>query len=236
MGKEPNLKKILKGQSKDFFTDSDQLELCELISSNKRPIELTSEQKAVLNKPGKKGVTLLWWAYLEGNLTAFKQLVESGADPDLKLEGELKFEIPISRTKGRSVLMHAARNETYRRGFVEVGIQFTKKPNQLLENQQTFAHWSVSHMMSQRQLTQLERIINADVDLNKTDSDGRTACHIAVRHNPKSLLLLLKAGADPDIPLEDGTPLVDVVRMKSVSSNPLSADYKSVLDWLNDRH
>lgn len=79
-----------KWKASDFFEDSRQRELCEAISDGDTNLLMRLlDSDASLNEPGKYGVTVLYWAYLEDDFGAFKSLLERGADPDRRLEANI---------------------------------------------------------------------------------------------------------------------------------------------------
>lgn len=237
----PNDTKIWKLNATDFFDGDFELKFCEAIEQrNSTAIQQLLESGGDWNRVGKHGMTLLYWAYLHGNLPAFQALLERGASPDVPLEiavprkaGLTHLLSPPRSTKGQSVVAHANYSQLIRPGFFESCITYTKEPNQRLYGNQTFAHYCVAHMMSRDQLSLLMKIISTGIDLDAKSDAGETACHIAAKHNPASLLILVVAGADPTIPFPDGRKLVDVVREKcNPATNPLSYHYRAVLDWL----
>ncbi len=236
--KPANDEPLWQGQAEEFFDDSLALRLCQAIADRDQVQvkEILDAGNLDIHRRGKVDMTFVYWAYLQGNLPAFQLLLKQGASPDVPLAGELVLPPGVTRTKGFTVLMHACMNFIERPGFFTSGIGYTKQPNQVDNQGKTFLHWSVSHFMNGKDLRFLTEVIGVGVDLDARTRQGETACHIAVAYNPLGLLLLLKAGADPDIPLPDGRQLLDVVRHKEeVTDYPVRLAYGAVLKWLESR-
>lgn len=232
---DPNSEPIWRGKPSEFYTKDWQLAVCNAIS-NKRNDELlaTIESNGFdINSVGEHGMTFVYWAYLQGNLEAYKTLLKHGASPDVAVKSDLDMLPMLNRTREQSVLVHAYQSQLRRPGFFEAGIGYTKEPNQRFIGGGTFAHYCAAHGMSTTQMALLMKIIATGVDLNAKNDRGETACHVAIDHNPDGLLILILAGADPSIPFPDGRQLVDEVRKRcNPTVNPLSVHYEVVDSWL----
>jgi hypothetical protein len=88
-------------RSDDFFSDPKYLEICKAISyrDDAKLTELIKDN-VDLNVQGVNGFTLLYWAFVEHNLSAFKILLERGANPDLALSQTIE---------GEALLLHHQR-------------------------------------------------------------------------------------------------------------------------------
>lgn len=214
-GRRGNDLPLLSNPAKDFFDAGAKLQAAEAIAKrdNHKLGELIS-QIPDINRPGRDGVTLLYWAYLQGNLDAFKYLLERGGSPDVAPSAELPIEpgLLASRTNGIPLLAHACQERIMRPGFFEAGFGYTKQPNQRSDTGNTFLHGWVSEPASAEQRRLLDEIVAAGVDLNARNALGYTALQRAVPYNPQAMLVLLDAGANPHLPLPDGKKLIDLVR------------------------
>ena len=232
---EPNWQRIWEGLASDFYTQAWQLAVCQAIADQDQDklVELLKSKEHDINAIGKDGMTFVCWAYLQGNLEAYKYLLLNAASPDVAITTELNMLSTLTRTKDQSVLLHAYPNRLKRPEFFEAGIGYTKEPNQRFSNGDTLAHFCAKNAMSKSDLSLLMKIIATGVDLNAKNERGETACHVAINHNPDGLLILILAGADPKIPFPDGRELVDEVRKRcNPTVNPLSVHYEVVDYWL----
>ncbi len=78
-------------RSDDFFSNPRYLEICDAISrrDDARLTELIANN-IDLNVQGVNGFTLLYWAFVEHNLSAFNILLKQGANPHLALSNTLQ--------------------------------------------------------------------------------------------------------------------------------------------------
>ena len=234
-GRRGNDVPLLNNPAHDFFDAGAKLQAAEAIAmrDNQKLGELISKIPDI-NRPGRDGVTLLYWAYLQGNLEAFKYLLEHGGSPDVAPSAELPIEpgLLVSRTNGIPLLAHACQERIMRPGFFKAGFAYTKQPNQRSDAGSTLLHGWVSEPASTEQRRLLNAIIASGVDLNARNGLGYTALQRAVPYNPQAMLVLLDAGANPNLPLPDGRKLIDLVR-EYQSLNDKGGIYQKVIERLD---
>ncbi len=187
-----------------------------------------------IDAPGRAGVTLLYWAYLQGNLEAFKFLLSQGASPDVAPTEELPIDprLDAGRTLEIRLLAHAGGHTSERPGFFEAALKSTKLPNQLDEFGATILHNWARLPPFPNHLDVLKKIIDLGVDINAKDEIGFTALQRAVPINPKAMLILLDAGANPTPPLPDGRSLIEFVRQCADLQRD-HTDYSEVIQRLD---
>ncbi|MEQ8790805.1 MAG: hypothetical protein RIC55_31195 [Pirellulaceae bacterium] len=198
----------------DFFDSEAALRACKLISERKH-----EELKQLLgsdfdvNQSGKKGMTLLYWAFGEDNQEAFQLLLDSGADPDKKLTE------PITTRNswlfaGDSILFTAMRKSKW--DFFFAALEHTSNIDQrdvegktlLLACMGTDAIYGTSGET-------LQRIIDAGVPLDAMNKYGDTATMNALfRDRPLHCLRMLEAGADPEIHNARGRTIYDLLSIR----------------------
>jgi len=237
---KPNDRRIWSGKASDYFDDRMLLAVCEAISKdNLVKLRGLLDANLEINKAGQSGMTVLYFAYLEGKLPAFELLLKQDANPDVEITSELPLKVGEmglwERTRGFSVLMHSLMSESVRPGFFDAAIVFTKKPNQRDVDGNTFLHQTVHFCALPADLPRLKAVLATGIDLNIKNKKGETAAHLAVQYSPVLLLELLKAGADPRIALPSGTSFIQLIHDKSTDpENPLNEYYDRVVAWLDE--
>ena len=236
------LKRIWTGKPSQYFDDKQFIAICDAIATdNLDDVDRLMGSIGNINQEGKNGLTILIFAFLEGKILAFEKLLTRGASPDTAFAQELPLIPGIIgldlRASNSSLLMFALSSEAIRPGFFDAAIKFTKKPNSLDRDGNTILHRISRHPYSESDLPRLKSVLAAGVDLNLKNSAGETAAQIAVQYNPKLLLAVLKAGADPRIPMPDGTSLIGLIHEKSTDpENPLNEHYDRVVIWLDEHN
>ncbi|WP_150122623.1 ankyrin repeat domain-containing protein [Rhodopirellula islandica] len=95
--------------AKDFFDDPEVIKLCEAIEKNdtaemQRLIDIGTD----VNAKGRDNATPLLWAYFDNEPERFEMLLVAGADPNVKLTGDLG--IPSAFEQGESVTWLSAKS------------------------------------------------------------------------------------------------------------------------------
>jgi len=228
---------IWTAKAKDYFDDESLLAVCEAISKdNAEELERILATEIDVNREGKSGMTVLYFAFLEGKTQAFERLLKHGASPDAPVTREL----PIApgtigyRSKNTTVLMFSLLSERLRPGFFDAALPFTKKPNQVDGRGNSMLHIMSMYLYSNQDAGRLKSVLATGIDVNLKDAAGETALHVASRYNPVLLLELLKAGADPNIPMPNGESLIKAIHEKSTDpDNPVNEYYDRAVMWLN---
>lgn len=217
----------------DFF-DAEPILLAANAITRKEQQQLQQavEQIEDINTPGRSGVTLAYWAYLQGNLEAFKFLLSRGASPDVAPTKELGIRpgLDAGRTVGIGLLAHAADHTLQRPGFFEAGFEYTKHPNQLNAEGGTLLHSWAPQRPSPQQLELLKKIIDAGVDLDAKCVD-MTAFQMSAYTNPQAMIVLMDAGARVDSTLPDGSPLIGLLYQAAILRRKPD-DYSEILKRL----
>ena len=226
--------RLIDRSASELFEKESNIRLCDAISRDDRDaIRQLLASKIELNDAEENGMTVLLWALMEGNLNAFETLLENGADPHSVLKIDLHTppfaKVQFDYFSGYSVLLSIIQHPYYRRHFFSVAMKYIQEPDQrgpdgttLLHNQ--VAINSVSNL-SQPELLLLQRM---GVNIDATNQAGMTACRLASQYSsPRETqgvwnnLVLIKMGANTEIPSKDGTKLIDdVVSANARKSGP----------------
>jgi hypothetical protein len=203
----------------DFFDSEAALRACELISERKHD-QLKKHLKEQLldpefdvNQSGKSGMTLLYWAFGEGNKEAFELLLDSGADPDQKLTKPITIKNGWLFA-GDSILFSAMRKTKW--DFFFAALEHSSNVNQRDVEGNSLLHvcmrgdviYSVSDEM-------LQRLLDCGVPLDAPDKYGDTAAVYALfEDRPLHCLRILEAGADPEIQNAQGRTIADLLSIR----------------------
>lgn len=235
-----------KWAPEDFFDTEEAINACNVISSGDPELLAELLRSGIdVNLTGKKGVTLLHWAFFDDKLDAFTQLLEAGTDPDKKLTGLIKRKRHYPIRFGDSILFSAMRIGKWDHFFS--ALKHTNDINQRDVMDKTLINASTGIVeISYLREDHLQRMIDAGVDLNSQDQHGGTAAMNTLNNRrPKLCLVLLKAGADTSIKNNRGNtistrlPIVRSVVKRSVSDIPGSderylTDYDQLAQWLDE--
>lgn len=164
----------------NVFKNKKTADLASQIAKQKCP-DLSSATPTILDFQGDKGITLLMWALLHGNLEAMTDLINAGTDPTLGDED------------GYTVLHLAAKIDNPD-GLLTL---LEHKVSADLENTQTGASPLFDAIVSDRK-DQFRSLLAHKANLKAQDDLGDTPLHIAAATGvPGYVPLLLQAGADP---------------------------------------
>ena len=162
------------------FKNKETADLAAQIAKQKRP-DISASEPGIIDNQGDKGITLLMWALLHGNLEAMTDLIKSGADPSLGDED------------GYTVLHLAAKIENPD-GLLTL-LENDVSAN--LKNTQTCASPLFDAIISDRK-DHFRYLLAHKANLKAQDDLGDTPLHIAAATGvPGYVPLLLQAGADP---------------------------------------
>lgn len=227
-----------KWRPSDFFTSANELRICEAVSAGDIE-ELTSLVKsgAELNTPGKYGVTVLFWAFFEEDMLAFKVLLEHGADPDLRLNDEFdEAQLKADLAPGDSVLFTSLRY--FKPRFCLAALEHSRDANQSDRHGQNLLYVFLQPGSGGQE--NLKALLDAGIDLNAQGKYGSTPCHRALRlANPGLCIQLLQAGADPSIQNDEGHDLADSLErlLANLANVGKSSDYLNpIVTWLSENY
>lgn len=194
-----------------YFSDKKIQQLCLAISANKLDEVKTLLQNGVdVNAQGDGGITPLFWSYSQEKPEAFRLLLESGADPNLRQRDE----IPLHGTRsmiGDSMLFTSMRRSDY----LLDAIPYSNDVNQRSLNGDTLLIayirrdvWTSYIRAPNFEL--LKVLIESGVHLDAKNDLGQTACMEAIR-NPELCLWLIDKGANPLLRNHKGKDLLELL-------------------------
>lgn len=190
-----------------------------------RPVDLKElKQKGLdINKVGKDGLTLLFCSYLNRSNDWFESLLENGADPALKLTGDLErslnshirnsMGLVFCPERGESVLMAIAINPSMRSIYFRSGMRYWKNWNDRDDLQRNVLHRILYHRVPKSQEGIVTQLVDAGVELNAQSIGGSTPCHLAVYRNASYIPALIARGADPAIRDLQGRTVFDLLHL-----------------------
>jgi hypothetical protein len=234
----------LKWKPEDFFDLDEQIELCRAMS---RESEVDFEallKESVhsgldLNLQGKCGLTLLYWAFAEKNMPAYRLLLRSGANPDLKLTERPPPERIDTFWVGDSVLFTSLR--VVLPAYCVEGMPYSKCLPNCVDRQgcTLLATYLYYGFAGSEQV--LQAMIDAGIDLNEPGCNMSAPLHLAfsLGHTPLLALRLLEAGSDPSAEDEYGEDIVDLVERRLFSERRRGIHdprLEPLIEWLNENY
>ncbi|WP_197356467.1 ankyrin repeat domain-containing protein [Aureliella helgolandensis] len=222
--------------STTFASNTSYRAHCDTIASKDGAASVRSEIAPTLdiNYQSPAGMTLLLWSYLADNQTAFQELLELGASPDVKLSEPLskwmKLGASFAPEKQETVLMTTEWNPDFKENFFEMALGYTEAPNAADLHGRNILHRFLYYPRPE-QTHLLQKIIKTGIDLDAKTLAGMTACHLAARHNPRFIPVLVDAGADPHIRNRLGE---STLQLLSQVDHP-TEEHQRVLEWLVER-
>ncbi|EAQ81306.1 ankyrin repeat domain-containing protein [Blastopirellula marina] len=220
---------------RDFFQSEEPLDIAKAISSGDLGrLQLLLDQNPDLDAPGRYGFTLLYWAFVEGNMDAFKMLLEQGADPDQQLAEYCPAKGWSVFSERNSVLISSV--YAMRHDFWMAALPYSKNPNQPGTNGQNLIHYYFETLQSRGSEKHVQAMIDNGVEFDQRGAYGYTPCHWAVHKSPNICLLLLQAGADPSIRDDQEQDIVDAIesQLKRLrNSSTAAAEFDPAIKWLH---
>ncbi len=179
--------------TKKIFKNDSLQQVCQAIANvDSKALEKLLESNLDLNEVGEDGLTVLYFAYMEGNFPSFVKLLEKGAKPDFPLTRTLDVLIGhVIPQKGETVLLTAC-NPYERFRFLGPALKYTDDPNQRNDNGMTALHIFLSNYPFNGSEERLRAILDAGVDPLAKDNFGRTAIDYATSNAPEFLPILAK--------------------------------------------
>lgn len=225
-------------RSDDFFSAPKYLEICEAISyRNDAKLTELIKENVDLNVQGVNGFTLLYWAFVEQNLSAFNILLKHGANPDLALSQTIegKHYSFIINDNILFTSLHCMRPQ-----FCMAALPYSKDVNRRRGGKDNLLHAYFWHHGSS--LKMLEALIEAGVDVNAVGSFGYTPCHYAASRKPEFCIPLIEAGSDPKIRNDEGQTVVEMLERERarlaavIKPEAITiAEHDKVIVWLKER-
>lgn len=223
---------------RDFFQTEENLRIAKAISSfDPGQLEESLADNPDLNSPGRYGFTLLFWAFAEDNLDAFRVLLEHGADPDLQIVEYCPARYHIVFGEGSTVLISSVWSQ--RHEYCLAALPYSKNPNLPGPNGQNVLLYYLSTLLGLGNPQHLQVMIDCGVDVNMQDALGYTPLLWAVRKSPNLCLPLLKAGADPSLRDNEGKDVVDVIEAEMGRGHPSyrsAEELAGAIAWLNKHY
>ena len=171
---------------KGFFSDPLMENCCDaIVLENHSRLQMLVPTLADINLVGKDGMTLLFYSYIEGDIDAFKILLDHGALPDIPITQSPKVRNgQFGIIAGESVLFNSCRPWSDRVFFFEVALPFTKSPNSRGRNGETILHRFILNWIGTPK-EQLSAILATGVDVSVKRNDGLTALDLAQTYHPE---------------------------------------------------
>lgn len=191
-------KPMFKYNPADFYSGS-ALKMAEAIRRKDHTTlrTLVSSQPEVVNSTGQKNFPILVWAMGHDDLAATEILLKAGANPNVTF--------PVGNWK-MSLIGLAASMENAR--FLDLLLVNGANPAGVVETEPPL----FSAIKASR-YDRIEPLLKAGADINQQDSAGKTAILImAFAGDYSQALAFVKRGADPRIPMKNGTTLEKIIR------------------------
>src|SRR5436190_16367837 len=191
-------------KAEDFFEDGKVIALCKAIeASDLKEMERLIKDGADVNAKGKGNITPLLWAYPDNKPERFKLLLENGADPNVFIESDLNVPRSVF-LPGDSVTRLTAKS-VFPQHF---GLVLNHGGDINLVNPRTKECLLSTVIQEARGKTKerVKMLIDRGVDVNNM-SDGIPPIIAAASFfgQYKIATILLEAGADPLLRIEDRT-------------------------------
>jgi ankyrin repeat protein len=179
--------RLWKTPTCDFFKNRDLNELCLAISAaDERKFEVLLEKNLDLNEVGRDGMTVLFFAYMEGEYPGFIRLLSKGAKPDVPLTKKQEVPKGIPVNEGETVMFAACRNPWERRRYMQPAL--TNADNASLQDSR--GH-TVLHQMLGLSPPIIKSVLlevkDCGIDPTIRDKAGKTARDYAVEMAPELL-------------------------------------------------
>ena len=190
-------KRILSGRdrrlwrtpTRDFFSSQELNDLCKAISeADDRKIQELLDADVDLNAVGEDGMTVLFFAYMEGEYPGFIRLLAKGAKPDVPLAEKqevLPMNMPVN--EGETVMFAACRNPWERRRYIQPAL--TNADNTSLQDSR--GHTVLLHQMLGLSPPIIKSVLlevkDCGIDPTIRDKAGKTARDYAVEIAPDLL-------------------------------------------------
>lgn len=191
-------------KAEDFFDDAKLIALCKAIEANDlKEMEKLIKDGADVNAKGKGNMTPLLWAYPDNKPERFKLLLEKGADPNVFIESNLNVH-KSAFLPGDSVTQITAKS-----GFSKHFELVLNHGGDIdLVNPRTRECLIITVIQEGRRHTveRVKMLIDRGVNLNNMASGTPPIIKAASWFGQYKLAtMLLEAGADPSLRIEDRT-------------------------------
>ncbi|WP_131282636.1 ankyrin repeat domain-containing protein [Blastopirellula marina] len=226
-------------KAEEYFDDPQAIALCEAIAANDlQEIDRLVAAGANVNALGKGKMTPLLWALPDNHPERFGKLLELGANPNVIVESDFNTRNSAIRP-GDSVTHMVCK--THFPGYFELVFQHGGDPNLVNpQKKETPIFVLITGSLVQRK-EKMRLLIDKGADLNALNASGVPATALACVHFGQYdiVLMLLKAGADPDIYLENqNSKLLHVVireegRLPQMTPQQRT-DYDRLVGWLKE--
>ena len=168
-----------KTPAKRLFQNESLQQLCNAMAkSDTSTFDKLLAANLDLNEVGEDGLTVLFFAYMEGDFPSFIKLLEKGAKPDFPLNKSLDaIRYFPSPQKGETVLLSACQSHD-RSQFFLPSLHHTSDPNQQDDKGRTVLHLAILGLPFGGE-KRVREVLDAGVDPLRRDGIGKTAVDYA---------------------------------------------------------
>lgn len=213
-----NLREVEGWAPEDFFDSNEVIQACRLITEHKHDeLKKLIDAGLDVNASGYAGMRLLYWAWAEDNLEAFKLLLASGADPDAQLTDGVRLDNGRFLHPCDSILFSIMRNKRIGMwDFFFAALDHSSDVNQRgVDGHGLLYTCMSSHMIFSTNEEMLQHLLDARVELDEQNDNGETpAMNALAWGRPLFSLRILEAGADPEIRNKQGRTIADLLAIR----------------------
>jgi ankyrin repeat protein len=224
--------RIMKWESKDYFIDSNDINMCKAIEYEKySEIERLLASGVDINMRGKGNMTFLFWGLPAGK-EMFDFLLEHGANPNTLFEHDI---IPNDLMFYGSV---AACVMTLPEDYLKSILKYGCNPDlENYENKKTLIFYVALNENQETVKNKLKILKDAGADINHRDINGQTILLDSFLHSP---LIFLESGVDYRIPDFYGKTILERIvsdseRLKN-NHKLYNSSLKPIIDFFKPRN
>lgn len=227
-----------KWEPNTFFHTPDGIEACEIISS-RDPNKLGSwiSGGGDVNLTGDHGVTLLFWALFDRNMTAFELLLIHNADPDVTLTATIERMNERFLYQGDTVMFAAIELKDF--DFILTTLPFSNEPDQRDYNGGNLLSRisNTRFLFSVRPSLAAEMIrAGVDPDVWSENYPNVPAANMVSFNRPSVAHAMILAGASPVYGSFADASVVDIVENRRTYERDIikNTSFQRLESWLID--
>ncbi len=224
-------------RAESYFDDPKVIALCKAIEADdSKEIVRLIKEGADVNAKGKGNMTPLLWAFPDNKPERFKILLEHGANPNVVIESD--FGLPGGMMVPGECVTELAAKSNFPTLFEEV-MKHGGNPHFI--NTKTKRSLLSTLIQYGGDPARVQTLIDRGVDLNNMSTGVPPAIQAALHFGQYELaLMLLKAGADPKLYVEEGNKKLTHILLEAKSSvdsyeRPENKKaYEKLVEWLKE--